>query len=240
MWIDGQQRYNDFTASDRLTLSTAFHKAGWHTVCVSAADNGPWPEGSVYHYDDFINVDALHYQGPKFGYAGIPDQYTMSTFQQDERTPGHAPLFAEIDLMSSHSPWTPLPRSIPWSAVGDGNAYHSQITGPVSDGLGRSSAQVRTDYGKTIEYSLSTMVSYVQQYGDPNLVVVMLGDHQPAEQVSGQNASRDVPITIISQDASVMSRVDGWGWSAGLRPAPSAPVWKMDAFRDHFLSSFAR
>ena len=32
--------------------------------------------------------------------------------------------------------------------------------------------------------------------------------------------------------------LDAWGWQPGLRPAPDAPVWRMDAFRDRFLSAF--
>jgi hypothetical protein len=36
----------------------------------------------------------------------------------------------------------------------------------------------------------------------------------------------------------VLDRVAGWGWTDGLRPAADAPVWRMDAFRDRFLTAF--
>ena len=29
-----------------------------------------------------------------------------------------------------------------------------------------------------------------------------------------------------------------WGWQDGLRPSPDAPVWRMSAFRDRFLTAF--
>jgi hypothetical protein len=38
---------------------------------------------------------------------------------------------------------------------------------------------------------------------------------------------------------TVMDHISGWGWQAGLRPGPQAPVWPMDAFRDHFLTAFS-
>jgi hypothetical protein len=47
-----------------------------------------------------------------------------------------------------------------------------------------------------------------------------------------------VPITIIAHDPAVLDRISGWGWQAGLRPRPDAPVWPMDAFRDRFLSAY--
>jgi hypothetical protein len=56
--------------------------------------------------------------------------------------------------------------------------------------------------------------------------------------VSGHATSRDVPISIIAHDPSVMKRIKGWGWKAGLLPSPKAPVWPMSAFRDRFLTAY--
>jgi hypothetical protein len=100
------------------------------------------------------------------------------------------------------------------------------------------SAPVRAAYGQSIEYTLNTLVSFVQHYGDPNLVLVVLGDHQPWTIVSGQQPSHEVPISVIAKDPAVLNRISGWGWNDGLRPSPQAPVWPMSAFRDRFLSAF--
>jgi hypothetical protein len=35
-----------------------------------------------------------------------------------------------------------------------------------------------------------------------------------------------------------MARVSGWGWQDGMGPDPDAPVWRMDDFRDRFLTAF--
>jgi hypothetical protein len=69
-------------------------------------------------------------------------------------------------------------------------------------------------------------------------VLVVLGDHQPAKVITGENPSHDVPISIIAHDPAVLDRISGWGWDDGLRPSPGAPVWRMDAFRDHFFRAF--
>ena len=53
----------------------------------------------------------------------MPDQYTLAAFQRLELTPGHKPVMAEIDLVSSHTPWAPLPAMVPWNKVGNGSIF---------------------------------------------------------------------------------------------------------------------
>jgi hypothetical protein len=87
---------------------------------------------------------------------------------------------------------------------------------------------------------LNALVSFVQQYGDEDLVLVVLGDHQPSTIVTGlhPDLSHDVPISIIAHDPAVLEQIAGWGWEDGLRPSSQAPVWPMNGFRDRLLSAF--
>ena len=241
LWVDNQRRYDDLVASDRFTLSSAFRRAGWRTVGVVPSNNRDWPQGrSFYRFDTLYNKLNVGYAGPRFGYANMPDQYTLSAFQRLELArPGRAPVMAEIDLVSSHTPWAPLPRLVSWSHVGDGSVFDGMPEqGPSPREVWRHRGQVQAAYGQSIEYSLNTLISFVETYGDDDLVLVILGDHQPATIVSGQGASHDVPITIIARDPAVMERISPWGWQDGLRPGPDAPVWRMDAFRDRFLDAY--
>jgi hypothetical protein len=101
--------------------------------------------------------------------------------------------------------------------------------------------RVRAAYDRSIEYSLNALVSFVEHYGDDDLVLVVLGDHQPSTVVTGlhPDLSHDVPISIIAHDPAVLHKIGGWRWNDGLRPIPQAPVWQMSAFRDRFLSAFS-
>ena len=114
LWVDSQQRYDQLVASDRFTLSGAFKRAGWHTVADVTSNFKDWPEGSAfYHYDTVYDGRTVGYRGPNFSYANMPDQYILSAFQRTElAAPGHPPVMAEIDLVSSHTPWAPLPRRV--------------------------------------------------------------------------------------------------------------------------------
>jgi hypothetical protein len=241
LWADSQERYDSLVASKRLTLSQVFERAGWRAVGDVPANTHDWPQASsFYHYDKLYDSRNVGYRGPRFGYPTMPDQYTLSALHRLELAKAHRkPVMAEIDLLSSHAPWSRTPRPIPWNRVGDGSSYDGMPqTLPSESDIWPSPTRVKAAYGKSIEYSLGALVSYVEHYGNKNLVLVLLGDHQPATIVSGQNASHDVPITIIAKDPAVIRHISGWHWQSGMHPSPNAPVWRMDSFRDRFLSAF--
>ena len=240
LWVDNVQRYAQLTASNRLTLSDAFNKAGWRTVADVPSNEKSWPEGkSFYHYDQLYNQFNVGYAGPAFSYAKVPDQYTLAKFQQLELAPGHPPVFAEIDLDSSHTPWAPLPHMVPENALGNGSIYDGMpAQGQQPATVWKSAHDVQASYGQSVQYSMTALISWLQTVNDKNLVVIALGDHQPATIVSGNSPTHDVPISIISQDPKVMDRISAWGWQDGLLPSPQAPVWSMDTFRGRFLTSY--
>jgi hypothetical protein len=241
LWIDNQQRYDDLAASHRLTLTRAFQRASWRTVGVMPGNDSAWAESGFLGYDQIYGAKDMGYQGPSFSWASMPDQYALSMFEGTERSPrDHPPVMAEITLVSSHAPWEPIPRLVSWGEVGDGSMFDTMAApgDPPEAILTRNPTRVRAAYRASIEYSLSSLISYVETYGDDNLVLVFLGDHQPSPIVTGRGASRDVPISIVAHDTSVFERIAPWGWQQGLRPDPQAPVWRMDAFRDRFLTAF--
>ncbi|GAA4084271.1 sulfatase [Actinomadura miaoliensis] len=240
LWIDNQQRYRNLVAGDRLTLNRAFGRAGWRTVGLMPAIIRAWPEGRFFGYDQVYDNRTLGYRGPRWAYATMPDQYTLSFFQrvERERRDRDTPVMAETALVSSHAPWAAVPRLVDWNQVGDGSIFNGQGGMSLKKAQWPPNDRIRGEYRKSIEYTLNTLISYVETYGDDDLVLVFLGDHQPAPVITGEGASRDVPITIVARDAKVLDQISGWGWQDGLKPAPRSPVWPMNEFRDRFLTAF--
>jgi hypothetical protein len=239
LWVDGPLRYDALLRSDRLTLSRAFARAGWRTVCVAPANTRDWPEGrAFYGFDEILDSRTLGYRGPLFAMHSIPDQFTLAVVERLLAAPG-PPVMAEIDLLSGHAPWRPVPPTLPWDQVGDGGGYPSAAG---SDDLAEvifdeDPARVRADYAAAMRYTLGTLLSFVERLDDET-VVVLLGDHQPFSIVAGTDASRDVPISVLARDPTVLARLGDWSFSPGLLPSGDAPVWPMDAFRDRFLAAF--
>ena len=241
LWVDNQRRYDHLVTLDRLTLTDAFGRAGWRTVADAPAIKEDWPVATkYYHYDQVYDRRNVGYAGPRFSYASMPDQYTLAALQRLElERPNRAPVMAEIDLVSSHTPWAPLPRLVDLSRVGDGSVFDPMpAEGESPEEVWRDPDLVKAAYAESVAYSLDAVTSFVQQLHDQDLVLVVLGDHQPARIVRGEGVSHDVPVSIIAADPAVMDRPADWGWQEGLRPDAGAPVWPMDAFRDRFLTAY--
>jgi phosphatidylglycerophosphate synthase len=240
VWVNTQRRYNQLMTTNRFTLSDAFKEAGWRTIDDVPSNDRYWAQGtSYYHYDKLYDRRDVGYHGPTFTYASMPDQYTYAALQRLELAKTHhKPLFAEVDTVSSHMPWNRIPQQVPWGDVGNGSVFNRTPMDHETGAFWSNPPRVKAAYGRSIVYSLNTLISFVKHLDDKNLVMVMLGDHQPLPIVSGHSSNHDVPISIIAHDPKVLKQIGSWGWGQGLRPTPNAPVWPMSAFRNRFLGAF--
>ena len=241
LWVTSQRRYDEMVRGNRLTLTRAFKDAGWQTAGIEPGNTKDWPEAGFYGYDQVLDSRNMGYKGPDFGWSRMPDQYTLATFQREVYAKATKPLMAEITLTSSHEPWTPVPSTVPWESIGDGKVFEPQVAGaePRSS-LWADPVKTQAQYAKSLAYSIDSLVTWAQKYGDENLVLIMFGDHQPMSIITGRNASHDIPISIIAKDPAVLDRIASWGWSEGLRPSANTPIWRMDQFRDKFFAAYGR
>lgn len=233
VWVNSPGRYSELVASKRLTIAAAFRRAGWRTVADMPATHGDWPGGrSFYHYEQVWDRQNLGYRGPRFGFSPMPDQYALQALQKLELARRHRrPVFSEIFLSSSHEPWTRIPPLISWDRLGNGSIFKRLPQDRTS------LTDTQQGYAKSIKYTLSALYSFVEHYRNKNTVLIVLGDEQPSRVVSG-NPGHEVPITIIAHDPKVIGRLSGWGWTPGMLPSSTAPVWLMSDFRNNFLNAF--
>jgi hypothetical protein len=241
LWVANQQRYRSVVSSDRLTITRAFRRTGdYRMVGIMPGVTRSWPEGKFYGMDHVYDSHELGYEGPKFSWSPVPDQFSLKAFERLEHgKAGHKPLMATIILASSHNPWSPLPTMLPWNKLGDGSVYqgiHDRGARPTE--VWKDPHRVRAQYRKAIEYSVQSLTEYMERYADKDTVLVFLGDHQPVPTVTGGAKNKDVPISIVAKDEKVMDQVGDWGWDDGLKPGPKAPVWRMDKFRDRFMTAY--
>ncbi|MEW2299436.1 CDP-alcohol phosphatidyltransferase [Streptomyces sp. NPDC006655] len=243
LWVSNQQRYRTVMASDHLSLTKAFEKTGdFDTVGVMPGIQKGWPEQSFYGLGKVYNAFQLGYKGPKFSWSTMPDQYALQQFQDrvhSRKPAGGKSRMSLLILTSSHQPWAPIPKMVPWDELGDGSVFDAiQKAGNKASDVIADTTRSRQEYGKSVQYSVTALTQWLQRYGNDDTVLVFLGDHQPIARVSGNHASRDVPISIVAKDPKVLDAIGSWNWTDGLRPAHDAPVWKMSAFRDRFLTAF--
>ncbi|MCO8269444.1 sulfatase [Actinoplanes sp. TRM 88003] len=241
LWVTSQRRYDEMVSGDRLTLTRAFRDAGWQTAGMEPGNTKDWPEGSFYGYDQVFDSRNMGYEGPRFGWSRMPDQFVLDKFQRDVFAKATKPVMAEITMTSSHEPWTHVPSMVPWSAIGDGKVFESQVaSAPPRSELWGDPVRTQASYAKTLAYSVDAFTTWAADFAGDDTVLIMFGDHQPMSIITGRGASHDVPVSIIAKDPAVLDRIAAWGWTDDLRPAANGPVWRMDEFRDKFFAAFGR
>ena len=208
-------------ASDRRTLVDLFADAGYRTVAVGPSVRRPWSENGFFHFDSVLNFWDLDYIGPGIGPLEIPDQVTLRRIEELVVRDATEPLFMVTPLLSSHWPWTTVPKRLPWERLDRGQALTLMAEDtmekerlaamPAPDGLPPL-------YLPSLRYSLQSAVDYaVNALGDGDLVII-LGDHPPAAYVTMDNAERGVPVHVMSRNPALLKRFQDAGYVEGLIP----------------------
>ncbi|HSA81615.1 MAG TPA: sulfatase-like hydrolase/transferase [Geminicoccaceae bacterium] len=240
LWLPDQRHYDLLVTSDRLTLTKAFAKAGYRTIAVKPAITMPWPEGESLGFERVYAAADLGYAGLPYNWVTMPDQYTLSVLERRERSKRARPLFAEVSLISSHAPWTPIPPVLDdWAAFGDGAVFSQWAEmGDPPEVVWRDTERVRHQYTLALDYVLGVLASYAVRFVDDRTLLIVVGDHQAAPLITGEGAGRDVPIHVIGGAPRLLEPFLAWGFTPGMQPA-GAPSRRMDVFRDWFLGAFS-
>jgi sulfatase-like protein len=222
----------------RETLVHTFRQRGFRTVALMPGLRRSWPEGAFYGFDDIYGAEQLAYRGPEFGWFSIPDQYSLERFDDLEAARHEStPLFVFFPTLSTHFPFNPTPPYQPdWTRV----ATPHPFDGPA---IVRAYARepdwmnFTPGYIDALSYELATLAGYLLKHADRDLVMVLVGDHQPPALVSGPGASWDVPVHVIANRTSILDRLAAHGFRQGLRPERPA-LGRMHALLPALLDSF--
>lgn len=239
MRVDGQARYQAALASGRETLFHIAARSGFHTAAVMPAITLDWPEAAFMGFETVLPAADLGYRGLPFNWVTMPDQFTLAALDRLLRdTPSDRKLFAQVALISSHAPWVPIPRLVPWDELGDGTIFDEMAqSGDRPEVVWRDHDRVRDQYRQSITYALETVVDYAIRHADTPPLIIVLGDHQAAGFIA-LDERPDVPVHLIGPP-DLLAQVADWGWTPGLIPSDTAPLLPMEAMRDLLLNGFS-
>jgi hypothetical protein len=207
----------------RDTLVGAFARHDYRTVALMPALIHPWPEGAFYGFDEIYTNDRLAYRGPLFGWFDMSDQSALARFDALELrhrtsiTMG-SPLFVFFPTISTHTPFSPVPPYQPdWRRAATDHPYDQpdldRALAKQPDWLNLGPA-----YVDALTYAYATIGGYLRVHADRDLVMIVIGDHQPPALVTGPGASWDVPVHVISSRRAILDRLLAAGFRAGLGP----------------------
>jgi hypothetical protein len=235
---ENQFQYSLLKTAAPKTLAGFFSAAGYRTVLVQPATTRPLPGDGFHGFEHCYFAAAFDYKGPSFAYAPMPDQYVIDFIDRRERMKNGPPRFIEFALVSSHLPWTEHARIIDdWAQIGDGAIYENLEKVRFSTWLDVSA--LSEGYAHSIAYDLDVLRRYVvERIADESLIII-IGDHQPAAQVTMDSPDNGVPIHVISRNRSFVKAFLARGYTRGMRPDPKRPRSGMEAFLPAFLRDFS-
>lgn len=221
---------------DRKGLPRYMAAAGYRTVEVMPGIKKPYPEGAFWDFDAHYYAAELGYTGPAFGWFGIPDQFTLAQFAARELSPGHGTLFAQIVLVSSHTPFAPVPPYLAdWSDAGKFDTVPQAdwariYASPDWHNLDRP-------YLDSIAYDLRTLSAWLARL-DGSPLVIILGDHQPPALTTGTDHPWTVPIYVLARDPDLIAPFAALGYGTGPAPPQQAQPQGMETFLGAFLTAY--
>jgi len=215
--------YNTLMNQRRRTLVRTFADRGYRTVALMPGLRQDWREGEwFYGFDAIYGTDRLDYHGPEFGWWRIPDQYALAKLDQLEVAPHpRRPLFVFFPTINSHAPFRPVPPYQPdWKRLLGPQPYDGSVAQTLRD-YRADWQNLDPAYADTVSYALEWLGGYLRERRGAELVLVVLGDHQPPVGVAGEQPSWDVPVHVIARPGALLDALLAAGFVAG--PAPRRP-----------------
>ena len=236
-------RHDLLLTTRRPTLINLFKAAGYQTFGVYPALFWEWPEREYYGFENFIDGPMLQYRGPPMGYWSIPDQYAFARFESMYSRPAHPgevpPRFVFMPTISTHFPFNPLPPFQPErerllsSQPFDPDEVKAALTEKI-DWLDMAPA-----YRRMIDYQWRWIGDWLRRPQPRDTLFILVGDHQPTANISGEGASWDVPIHILANDPALLAAFVSQGFTAGMEP-PRQPLGGMHELPALLLGVTAR
>lgn len=231
-------RHDVLLTTQRPTLISLFKAAGYRTFGLYPAVRWEWPERRYYGFDEYLEARTLGYRGPRLGYWWLPDQFSMARL--DELHPRDAsapPRFVFFPTITTHLPFSPVPPFQPdWQRVLSDTPYDAD---DVARALSEKAnwTDMFDDYLRMFDYAYRWLGAWLQRSEPREAVYLLIGDHQPAANVSGEGATWDVPAHLVTRDAALLQRFVDMGFSRGVEPA-RAPLGAMHELTAMMLRAF--
>jgi hypothetical protein len=201
-----------------------------------------WPEGAFYAFEAIYGARDIDYRGPDFGWWRIPDQFALARLDARElRAPDRRPLFAFFPTINTHIPFLPAPPyQEDWQRL-LGDAPFDEADVAASLAATPDWTQLREPYAESLRYTFEYLAAYLRERADLDVVLVLVGDHQPAASVTGVDVRWDVPVHVVTSRGrgDIADALLQFGFIEGMALAPrQAAIGTMPELTTLLLRAF--
>jgi hypothetical protein len=235
-----QLQFELLRAAQPRGLAQVFAAAGYRTVLVQPGTVRASTQPDLLHFEQRYAASDLGYRGPRFGWATMPDQFVLDAVRRRELSAPARPLFLGYALVSSHVRWSDLPPLVDdWSTLADGSLFATlPKTHYATNWLSLSGA--RAAYADAIAYDLEVLRRYLLEFVRDDSLVLILGDHQPHSDVTGQSPSPGVPVHVLSRNPAFIAPFRARGYTPGMVADEALPHPGLESLLPDLVADFSR
>ncbi len=165
--------------------------------------------------------------------AGLPQTLIAETAAKRR-----APRLVVFPTVTTHAPFAAIPPlREDWSRLLRADAFHREEV-DAAEGQPVSWTEPLPAYLASMRYQFGWLADYLARHAAQDLVMIVIGDHQPVGTVSGPDQPWDVPVHVIASDPALLARFEAAGFIAGLTP-PQQPLGPMHVLTQLLANAFS-
>jgi hypothetical protein len=132
--------------------------------------------------------------------------------------PEGKPRFLFFPTITTHIPFRPTPPyQVDWSLVTTDKPYaDAAIEKAMAEGIDWHG--LFQGYINSFNYTFEWLTGYQALPASRESLMILIGDHQPAGGITGPGATWNVPVHIITSNATIAERLRLLGFSDGMNP----------------------
>ncbi len=228
---------------------------GYHTVGLKPPNRARpgLPLYDPYDFDEIFYLNDLNYEGPRYGWGIVPDQYSLY-YTHEQALDGNEPFFLFFSMVDSHALWKHglIPYVDDWRVfnnapgVSDGGdrrwirEHRRDAPELAPDSLSarfifQQAPHLR--YFRTIAHNWRLLRDYIRADAPDDALVWVMGDHQPPVLSS---ESSDVPVHVFARNPERLDPFLEQGFTRGLAPSPEQSTWPMEGLYSLTMRALAQ
>ena len=209
------------------TLTSFFKAQGYHTYALQPGntDHRGLRRFDVFNHDLQIDARRIGYKGHAYGWGVIPDQYSLGLLRERYLASAPDPHYVFYMAVSTHWDWgegvPPYVRD--WKTLNGGTSEIADHDAswpefPEARAIG---SELRRSYFRSVAYEWRLLVELLEAESSPDVVVMIVGDHQPRLDGDPQTGlTMRTPVHVLSRDGEFVERFADVGFQPGLYAHP--------------------
>jgi hypothetical protein len=208
------------------TLTRFFRQQGYRTMTLQpgTTERAGLNPLDLYQHALVVDAPAIGYRGARWGFGGIPDQYSLGSFRARHLAGASGPQYLFYMAVSTHFPWSHLPPYVAaWRTLDEQPtpAALADPRWPPLPGTEKIASDFRLAYLSSVEYEWRVLLDLLEAERGKDLVVIVLGDHQPRlESNPPGEVTFHAPVHVLGSDPAFVARFAPEGFEPGLYAEP--------------------